>query len=64
MVLTAAETVSVVELGAVAVAGMVAVSESVVVMAVKKIETGSSQGHKWHFCTCGGRQNNQHPSLL
>ena len=35
---------------AVVVAGMVAVSESVVVVAVQMIETGSSQGITYDFC--------------
>ena len=50
MVLTEADTLTIVEMAAVVVAGRVAVLESVVVVEVEMIETGSSQGHKWDFC--------------
>ena len=45
MVLTVEERVTVVAIAAVAVAGMVAVSASVVIV-VEMTETGSSQGHR------------------
>ena len=56
MVLTAADIVTVVAIAAVVVAKMVTMSESAVVMEVEMIETRSSQGHKWDFCT--GRYRN------
>ena len=56
MVLTAADIVTVEAMAAVVVAGMVAMSESAVVMEVEMIETRSSQGHKWDFCR--GRYSN------
>ena len=50
MVLTVAEIVTVAAITAVVDAGMVAVSESVVVqVAIEMIETGSSQGLTWDF---------------
>ena len=45
MVLTEADVVTVVAITAIVVAGMVAVSVSVIVMAVEMIETESSQGN-------------------
>ena len=54
--MTVAETITVVAIAAFIVAGMLAVSESVVVVAIEMIETGSSQGNKWDFCR--GRHNN------
>ena len=50
MVLAEAHLLTVVEMAVVVVAGRVAVLESVVVVEVEMIETGSSQGHKWDFC--------------
>ena len=44
-----ADTVTVEAIAAVVVAGMVAVSESVVVVALEMIETGSSQGVTYRF---------------
>ena len=55
-VLTAAETITAVAIAAVIVAGMLAVSESVVVVALEMIETGSSKGNKLDFCR--GRHSN------
>ena len=51
MVLTEADTLTIVEMAAVVVAGRVAVLESVVVVEVEMIETGSSQGlSNWVLC--------------
>ena len=50
MVLTEADIMTVVAITAIVVAGMVAVSVSVIVMAVEMIETESSQGNRWEFC--------------
>ena len=56
MVLTAADIVTVVAVTALVVAGMVSVSESVVVVVAEMIERGSSQGLTWDFHR--GRHNN------
>ena len=41
----------VVTTAAVVLAGMIAVSVEVEVVLLEVIETGSSQGHRWDFCT-------------
>ena len=52
---------TVVTIVAVVVAGMIAVSVSVAVVVLEMMETGSSQGHRWDFCT--DRLNNIPNSL-